>query len=43
MPEKVDDKLIEQLKHGDIFKEEPKETDPTKLNQEDLEKGGGQD
>ena len=43
MSEKVDEKVIEQLKNGDIFKEEPKETDPTKLNQDDLEKGGGQD
>lgn len=41
MSEKIDEKLIEQLKHGEIFEEEPKETDPTKLNQDDLEKGGG--
>lgn len=43
MSKKIDEKLIEQLKHGEIFIEKPKETDPTKLNQEDLEKGGGQD
>lgn len=41
MTEKVDKKLIEQLKSGEIFEEEPKETDPTKLNQDELEKGGG--
>ena len=41
MTEKVDKKLIEQLKSGEIFEEEPKETDPTKLNQDVLEKGGG--
>ena len=28
MSEKIDEKLIEQLKNGEIFEEEPKETDP---------------
>lgn len=43
MSEKTDEKLIEQLKNGEIFTEKPKETDPTKLNQDELEKGGGED
>ena len=41
MTEKVDKKLIEQLMNGNIFSEEPKNIDPTKLNQDELEKGGG--
>ncbi len=38
---KVDKALVEKLRKGQIFEEKPKETDPTKLNQKDLEKGGG--
>ena len=38
---KVDEKLIEKLRNGQLFENEPKETDPTKLNQKDLNKGGG--
>ena len=38
---KVDEKLIEQLRNGQLFQDKPKETDPTKLNQKDLNKGGG--
>lgn len=39
--EEVDKKLIEQLQSGNIYDQKPKETDPTKLNDKDLEKGGG--
>lgn len=38
---KVDEALIEKLRDGQIFEDKPKETDPTKLNEKDLEKGGG--
>ena len=38
---KVDKTLIEKLRNGHLFEEKPKETDPTKLNQKDLNKGGG--
>ena len=38
---KVDEKLIEKLRNGQLFEDEPKETNPTKLNQKDLNKGGG--
>ena len=37
----VDKALIEKLRNGQLFEGKPKETDPTKLNQEDLVKGGG--
>ena len=38
---KVDETLIEKLRNGQIFEDKPKETDPTKLNEKDLTKGGG--
>ena len=38
---KVDKELVEKLRSGQIFEEKPKETDPTKLNEKDLTKGGG--
>ena len=38
---KVDEALIEKLRNGHLFEEKPKETDPTKLNEKDLTKGGG--
>ena len=38
---KVDEALIESLRNGQIFEDKPKETDPTKLNEKDLTKGGG--
>ena len=38
---KVDEALIEKLRNGQLFQEKPKETDPTKLNEKDLTKGGG--
>ena len=38
---KVDEALIEKLRNGQLFEEKPKETDPTKLNEKDLTKGGG--
>lgn len=38
---KVDEELIEKLRNGQLFEDKPKETDPTKLNKEDLVKGGG--
>ena len=38
---KVDKELIEKLRNGQIFEDKPKETDPTKLNEKDLTKGGG--
>ena len=38
---KVDKALIEKLRKGQLFEEKPKETDPTKLNEKDLTKGGG--
>ena len=38
---KVDEALIEKLRNGQLFDEKPKETDPTKLNEKDLTKGGG--
>ena len=38
---KVDEALIEKLRNGQVFEEKPKETDPTKLNEKDLTKGGG--
>ena len=37
----VDKALIEKLRNGQLFEEKPKETDPTKLNEKDLTKGGG--
>ena len=40
---KVDEALIEKLRNGQLFEDKPKETDPTKLNQKDLVKGGGSD
>jgi len=39
--EKVDMELIEKLKKGEIFTEEPETVDPTEHNQKDLVKGGG--
>ena len=38
---KVDEALIEKLRNGHLFEGKPKETDPTKLNEKDLTKGGG--
>ena len=38
---KVDEALIEKLRNGQLFQDKPKETDPTKLNEKDLNKGGG--
>lgn len=38
---KVDEALIERLRNGQIFEDKPKETNPTKLNEKDLTKGGG--
>lgn len=38
---KVNKALIEKLRNGQLFEDKPKETDPTKLNQKDLNKGGG--
>lgn len=38
---KVDKELIEKLRNGQLFEDKPKETDPTKLNEKDLTKGGG--
>ncbi len=38
---KVDKELIEKLRNGQLFEDKPKETDPTKLNEKDLVKGGG--
>lgn len=38
---KVDEALIEKLRNGQLFEDKPKETDPTKLNEKDLTKGGG--
>ena len=38
---KVDKALIEKLRNGQLFEDKPKETDPTKLNEKDLTKGGG--
>lgn len=38
---KIDEALIEKLRNGQLFQEKPKETDPTKLNEKDLTKGGG--
>ena len=38
---KVDEALIEKLRNGQLFEEKPGETDPTKLNEKDLNKGGG--
>ena len=38
---KLDEALIEKLRNGQLFEEKPKETDPTKLNEKDLTKGGG--
>ena len=38
---KVDEALIEKLRNGHLFEDKPKETDPTKLNEKDLNKGGG--
>ena len=38
---KVDEALIEKLRDGQLFEDKPKETDPTKLNDKDLTKGGG--
>ena len=38
---KVDKELVEKLRNGQLFEDKPKETDPTKLNQKDLVKGGG--
>lgn len=37
----VDKALIEKLRNGHLFEDKPKETDPTKLNEKDLTKGGG--
>ena len=37
----VDKALIEKLRNGQLFEDKPKETDPTKLNEKDLTKGGG--
>lgn len=39
--DEVDKKLIEQLRSGNIYDHKPEETDPTKLNEKDIEKGGG--
>lgn len=39
--EEVDKNLIEQLQSGSIYDQKPEETDPTKLNEKDIEKGGG--
>lgn len=39
--EEVDKNLIEQLQSGSIYDQKPEVTDPTKLNEKDLEKGGG--
>ena len=38
---KVDEAVIEKLRNGQLFEEKPKETDPTRLNEKDLSKGGG--
>ena len=38
---KADEALIEKLRNGQLFEDKPKETDPTKLNEKDLTKGGG--
>lgn len=38
---KVDKALIEKLRNGHVFEGKPEETDPTKLNEKDLNKGGG--
>ena len=37
----VDKALIEKLRNGHLFEDKLKETDPTKLNQKDLSRGGG--
>lgn len=38
---KPDEKLIEQLKKGNIFLEKPETVDPTEKNDKERVKGGG--
>lgn len=38
---KADEKLIEELKKGNIFLEKPETVDPTEKNDKDRVKGGG--